>query len=115
MIRKVIIYILYGVSITSILLASGAPQVANWWDIARPYFVVWFIATIVALGLSYIDQIRRVTYPAIVCFSAWAYNHKIILTKFTKNTYRVYKLQDKSYRKLFTYTQDLFDIYLDHR
>lgn len=115
MLKKIISYILYGVSLAAILLASGTPQVANWWEIARPYFVVWFLATAIALCITYVDQIRRITYPLVVCISAWAYKHKILVTKFTRNTHRVYKLQNNSYRKLFMYTQDLFDIYLDHR
>ena len=112
MLRKIISYILYGVSIVAILLASGLPQVANWWELAKPYFAVWFFATAAALCLTYVDQIRRITYPLFVCISAWAYAHKIVITKFTRNTHRVYKMQNMSYRRLFEYTQNIFDLYL---
>ena len=112
MMNKIITYTLYGVSIISVILASGTPQVANWWDIARPYFAVWFITTALALCISHVDQIRRITYPALVCLSAWAYSHKIVINKYTRSTHRVYNMQNRSYRKLFAYTQDLFDIYL---
>lgn len=113
MIKKIITYTLYIVSGVSILLASGIKQVANWWDIAKPFFAVWFIALSIALILSNVSKIRRITYPVFVCLSAWSYKHKIIMTKFTRDTHRLYKFKNSSYRKLFEYTQNLFDLCMD--
>lgn len=109
---KIISYILYAVSIVSILLASGIRQVANWWDIARPFFAVWFICLVLALTITNINTIRRYTYPILVCISAWSFKHKVLMTKFTRNTHRVYRMQNSSYKKLFAYTQYMFDMYL---
>jgi hypothetical protein len=112
-IRQIVTYILSAVSFVSIYLASGIKQVANWWDIARPFFIVWLLSLTLALLISNWNFVRRITYPTIVCVSAWAYRHKILKTKFGRNTYKVYKTQGKSYRKLFDYTQVLFDIYIE--
>ena len=108
--KNIFTYILIGISFSSILLASGIKDVANWWEIARPFFAVWFITLTIALAIININQIRRITYPTLVCISSWAYKHKLIMTKFTKNTYKLYKWQKKSYKNLFTYVQDLFDM-----
>lgn len=113
MLKKIVISTLYIISFTSILLASGIKQVANWWDIAKPYFAIWFISTLLAVCITYFNQIRRVMYPAIVCISAWLYKHKVLMTDFTRNTHRVYKMNHSSYKNLFNYTQDIFDIYLE--
>lgn len=113
MLKKTITSVLYIISFTSVIIASGIKDANNWWNTARPYFIVWFVATVLAVCFSHFDQIRRVTYPALVCVSAWAYNHKIIKTKFTRNTHRVYKMNHSSYKNLFNYTQDIFDIYLE--
>jgi len=108
--KAIITYILVGISLTSILLASGIKEVANWWDIAKPFFAVWFIALVIALLIANINQIRRVTYPTLVCVSSWLYKHRFLTTKFTQNTYRLYKWKNKSYSDLYDYVQDLFDL-----
>lgn len=108
--KKLISYILYAVSTTSIVLASGIHQVKDWWEIARPFFAVWFICLIVALTISHIETIRRYTYPTLVCVCAWSFKHKILMTKFTRNTYKLYKYKNRSYSELFDYVQDLFDV-----
>lgn len=110
--KKIITYILAFISLTSVFLASGIKETTDWWDVARPYFIVWFLSTLIALIINNINYIRRITYPILVCISSWAYKHKILMTKFTCNTYRVYKMQNMSYRRLFSYVQDLFDIYI---
>lgn len=108
--KSIITYILVGVSLVSILLATGIKETSNWWNIARPFFAVWFITLVIALFITNINQIRRVTYPTLVCISSWAYKHKILITKFTKNTYKLYKWQNSSYSNLYDYVQDLFDL-----
>lgn len=109
-IKTIISYILAAISFISIMLASGIKEVANWWDIAKPFFGVWFITLAIALTIANINQIRRVTYPALVCICSWTYKHKLITTKFTQNTYKLYKYTHRSYSELFDYVQDLFDV-----
>ena len=111
--KKIITYILGAISIASAFLASGIKDVANWWEIARPFFIVWFIALTVALLINNWNYVRRITYPVLVCSSSWAYKHKIIVNKFTRDTYRLYKWQNKSYRNLYEYVQDVFDVMYD--
>jgi len=103
----------YLISIFSAIMVAGVPNVANWWDLSIPYYLAFFISLIIGTCLTFTNQIRRVTYPILVCMSAWAYKHKIVMTKFTRNTYRVYQATHSSYGKLFDYTQALFDIYLE--
>ena len=100
---------LIGTSIISGLAVSGIKDSADWWVITKPFFIVWAISTALAAIILNFNQIRRVIYPAFVCMSAWLYKYQIIMTKFTRDTYRVYKLNSKSFKKLFGYTQDLFD------
>jgi len=108
--KKVIVYILMGVSLTSVFLASGIPDVSNWLEIAKPYFIVWAVTLVLALTIIYFNEVRRITYPSLVCVSSWLYKHKLLKTEFTKNTYRLYKWQNRSYKNLFEYVQDLFDL-----
>lgn len=109
MIRKIFIGISCITSIIAGLAVSGIRESTNWWELTKPYFAVWAISTILAIVLYNINYIRRITYPMVVCISAWAYKHKIIKTKFTQSTYKVYKWKNRSYKQLFGYTQDLFD------
>jgi len=110
--KKIITYILATVSLFSILLASGIKDIEGWEEIARPYFLVWFISLTIALIIVNINYIRRFTYPAIICLLAWLYDKKIIHTKFSKSTYRVYKYYGKSYSKLFAVVKNAFDYYI---
>ena len=110
--RKIIAYILGSISTASILIASGIKDIKGWEVIARPYFIVWLVALVLAVVLYKWDSIRRVTYPALTCISAWLYEHKIIKTKFGKSTYRVYVYYGKSYSKFYEVVQDAFDRYL---
>ena len=107
--RKIAIYILGIIALTSLLLATGIKEVENWWDIAKPFFLIYIISIVIALTPAYINQIRRITYPVFVCTGAWVYKHKMIRTDFTKKTYKLYQWQNRSYRNLFDYVQDLFD------
>ena len=109
MVRKILFGISCTTSIVSGLAVSAIRDSANWWEFTKPYFIVWVISTILAVILYNINYIRRITYPTVVCISAWAYKHKIIKTKFTQSTYRVYKWKNRSYKQLFGFTQDLFD------
>lgn len=109
MIKRIIFAISCTTSVISGLAVSAIRDSASWWEITKPFLAVWIISTILALTIYNINNIRRVTYPTIVCISAWAYQHKIIMTKFTQSTYRVFKWKNKSYKQLFGFTQDLFD------
>lgn len=98
------------IALTSVYLASGIVEVPNWLELAKPFFVIGFISTVVAMIAYNINHIRRITYPALICLSSWAYKNKIIKTRFTKNTYRLYRWKGRSYRNLFGYVQQLFDV-----
>ena len=100
---------LVAISVVSGFAVSGIPESSNWWEMTKPFFLVWIISTALAVIIPNFNQIRRIIYPAFVCISAWLYKYKIIMTKFTRDTYRVYKYNSKSFKKLFGYTQDLFD------
>jgi hypothetical protein len=110
--RKIIAYILGTISMVSLLLASGIKDIQGWEVIARPYFIVWFVALAVAVILYNWNSIRRVTYPARTCLSAWLYDHNIVKTKFGRSTYRVYVYYGKSYSKFYEVVQEAFDRYL---
>ena len=108
--KKIITYALYLIAFTSLFIASGIKDIPNWWDIARPFFIVFTVSIVVASILTYINKIRRITYPMFVCVSAWVYQHRVIRNDFTKKTYKLYKWQNRSYQDLFDYVQDVFDV-----
>ena len=110
--KKIITYILYFVGFAAFILASGIRDVANWLDLARPYFAIGSVTLAIALVISNIDNIRRFTYPSVVCLWAWLYKHKIWMTSFSKDTYLVYKKLGKSYSNLYYSVQDAFDQYI---
>lgn len=105
--------ILFAIAMTSGVLASGVPERADWFVIAKPYFIVSCISFILGILVGNLNSIRRYTYPLFTCACAWVYKHKLLMTKFTRSAFLVYKLQKSSYKRLFTYTQDMFDIYLE--
>ena len=109
MIKKIVTGVLVIISIFSGFAVAGAPETANWWIIAKPFFYIWLGSLTVAILINHFNYVRRIVYPAFVCASAWLYKYRIIVTKFTHDTYRVYKYNSKSFKKLFGYTQDLFD------
>lgn len=115
MTRKIIIYILGFIAFTSFIIASGVKEIANWEDVIRPFFVVGFVSTALALILYNWNSIRRVTYPAVICLWVWLHKKKIINSKFSLNTYRVYKHYGCSYKKLFLIVQLAFDEYIKMR
>jgi hypothetical protein len=110
MVKKIIVYTLGTISAIAGLAVSGIKECAEWWTYTKPFLLVWFVSLVLAVCIINFNYIRRIFYPAFVCLSAWAYKHRIVMTKFTRSTHRVYKMQNKSYKKLFTYTQDLFDM-----
>ena len=107
--RKCIMAISAITAVISGFAAANVKDGIDWWEYTRPFLAVWIIATLVVLFLHNINYVRRVFYPAFVCLSAWLYKYQIVMTKFTRDTYRVYKYNSKSFKKLFGYTQDLFD------
>lgn len=107
--KRFIAGIFIGISILSGIAVASIKESADWWITARPFFYVWFTASAIALLINNFNYVRRIMYPAFVCVSAWLYKYQIVKTKFTRDTYKVYKWKNKSYKKLFGYTQDLFD------
>ena len=113
MIKKLCAGVALLVSIFSAIMFAGVPNVANWWNIAWPYFAVCFIAMATAMMLTFPNAIRQVLYSIFVCMCAWAYKHKIIRTKFAKSAYKIYKMNHSSYSELYAYTKVLFVIYIE--
>lgn len=109
MIKKVVTIVLTITAIVTGLIASSVKEMPEWWEITRPFFIIYMLSIFVAMTINNFNYIRRIIYPVFVCICAWAYQHKIVTTKFTQSTYKVFKWKNKSYKKLFGYTQDLFD------
>jgi len=109
MIKRAITIILAGTAVVTGLAASAIKEIPGWWEVTRPLFIIYMLSIIVAITINNFNYVRRITYPVLVCVCAWLYQHKIVTTKFTQSTYRVFKWKNKSYRQLFGYTQDLFD------
>lgn len=110
-VRNIFAYILGAISAAAFFLASGIRDVADWYRIARPYFVVGIVTLILSVILYKWHAIRRITYPAIICVWAWLYAHKIVTSKFSNHTYRVFVYFGRSYRKLYEVVQIAFDQY----
>lgn len=111
-VRKLFSYISGAISLVAILLASGIKDTANWETIAAPFFWIWALSLCASLILYNWNSIRRITYPTIICIWAWAYEHKILSSTFSKHTYQVYVKLNKSYTKLYLVVQNAFDQYL---
>ena len=109
--KNIITCILGGISLTSAYIASGIKEVTGWEEIARPFFIVWFVCLLIALIIANINHIRRYTYPAFICLLAWLRKYNIYNTKFSTHAYRVYR-QYKSFSKLYTVVQNAFDYYI---
>lgn len=107
--KKVIIAILYITAIFSAIALAGVPDVAEWWEMSKPFYIIFAVSLALAMGLTFPNKVRRITYPILVCVCAWAYKHKVVTNSFAMKTYRVYKLNNSSYYDLFGYTQGLFD------
>jgi hypothetical protein len=108
-IKKFATGVLSSIAIISGLAASGIRESADWWVNTKPFFYICIISTAIAVLINNFNYVRRIIYPTFVCISAWLYKHGIVMTKFTRDTYRVYKHNSKSFKKLFGFTQDLFD------
>lgn len=109
MIRKIVTWVLAAVAVVTGLVASSIKEIPGWWEITRPFFIVYLLAIITAIVINNFNYVRRILYPVFVCVCAWAYQHNLVRTKFTQSTYKVFSWKDKSYKQLFGYTQDLFD------
>lgn len=109
-VKRAIIGILYTVAFASAILACGTDNLStNWWIVVRPLFVIFLISTALATILTYSNEIRRITYPGLVCISAWAYQKRLLMTKFARNANRLYKMNHYSFERLFDFVQVLFD------
>jgi len=108
-IKNFVTGILASIAIISGLAVSGIPESVDWWINTKPFFCICLISIAVAFLINKFNYVRRIMYPILVCISAWSYKYRIVVTGFTKDTYRVYKLNNYSYKQLFGYTQDLFD------
>ena len=97
----------YITGITSAILTTGVDT--TYTNNLSKLVCTTVICFAIALTLTYLDKIRRITYPSLVCLCAWIYKHRIAMTKFTRNAFRIYKMTGHSYSKLYDYTQDLFD------
>lgn len=110
--KKVIASICYITGFSAILLLSAIDSSLNIWEVGVPYMLVAIISLLLATYLMYETEIRRVTYPALVCTCAWLHKTNLLKTKFTSNAYKVFKMQHRSYEDLYFYVQDLFDLYV---
>ena len=95
----------------SALLSSGVKESADWFLYAKPFIIFAIVAGSLSLLLYKWNYLRRFTYPAIVCFNAWMYEHKFTASDFGEHTYRVYVRLGRSYKKFYAEGQDAFDQY----
>lgn len=112
-IRETVSGVLGFISFGSALISSGVKESADWFRYAWPFILFALITGLIALVLHKWNLIRRVTYPATVCLWAWLYEQGVIKSKFSEDTYRVYRHFGKSYRKFYSKVQDAFDYYVE--
>ena len=110
MFKKIVTGIMIIISIVSAIIIAGISDVPNWWELSEPWVILFFSSILFTLIVNNGDLIRRYTYPARVCFLAWAYGHKIFRTELGKQSYSVYKKHQNSYAELFEVTQCLYDM-----
>lgn len=91
------------------VMVASVSEVPNWWDITKPWAIAFFVFVAIYIVSNNIDEIRRYTYPVLVCILAWGYNHKIIYGKFAKMSYIMYQKYNSNYYKLYTKIQNLYD------
>lgn len=104
--------LLFGiVGLGSAVLGSQVKETTDWLIYAKPYIWVFIICMLISVLLVHWNQVRRVTYPAVICIWAWLYEHRILNSEFSRDTYRVYKHLGKSYSRLFNSVQTAFDYY----
>ena len=100
------------IGIGSGVLGSQVKESTEWFSQEKPYLLVFILCLAVSVILIHWNSIRRLTYPATICVWAWLYEHRILTSTFSRDTYRVYKHLGKSYSKLFYSVQSAFDYYL---
>lgn len=108
MIKKIITGISFAVAFFAALVVSSVGEVDNWWQISKPWVAVFFIFATVGVVAYNITEIRRYTYPSLVCLLAWMYEHKLIANNFSYRSHVIYRKYN-SYGKLFKTTQNLYD------
>ena len=111
MTKKILAVVFGTISLLAAGFASGAKEVVNWYEIARPYIIVCIVSFIIALVLYNWEALRRIIYPAIFCMMAWMYEHKLTKSKFGRHTYKVYAYFGKSYKTFYQEVQGAFDLY----
>lgn len=111
--RKNIAIILGMLSFVAVGFASGAKEGLNWILAAKPYLIIWAITLVISVVLYNWENVRRVTYPAIICVWAYLYEHQILTSEFAEHTYRVYSYFGKSYKRLYLKVQGAFDRYVE--
>ena len=109
MFKKILTGVSVITSIVSALVVAGIPDVVNWWELTKPWVIVFFTSTLFGLIINNLDLIRRYTYPAFICFLAWTYEHRLIRGKLPYQSNVILNKHKKSYRKLFEVTQYLYD------
>lgn len=110
--KKIFTGICYIIGFSAIFLLSAIDSSENILKVGLPYIIIAILSLLTATFLMYMTEIRRVTYPALVCTCAWLHNTRLIKTRFTSNAYKVFKMQHRSYEDLYFYVQDLFDLYI---
>lgn len=112
-IKKIFISVLGIVSASSFILATGVNNSSAGDAILSMCLLAGFTSLAVALFLYNLDSVRRITYPAAICAWAWLYDHRIIRTRFSSSSYRIYRYFGGSYKKLFYKVQEAFDQYVE--
>lgn len=108
MIKKIITGISFATAFFAAIIVSSVGEVDNWWQISKPWVWVFIISSLVGVITYNITEIRRYTYPSLVCILAWMYEHKLIATNFSYRSHIIYRKYN-SYARLFQTTQNLYD------
>lgn len=109
MIKKIIFGITAAISVFSTMVIVGIGEVDNWWELSKPWFIVFLISSAIGVISYNITEIRRYTYPAFVCLLAWLNEHKLLSTNFARQSNYIYRKNNRSYSRLFEITQYLYD------
>lgn len=103
--KKTVVYILYATAFISGVLGSSVPDVANWFEIAKPYYLVAIISLISAVCLTYWMQILSIIVTTILVVNAHGYDCGLIKTGFAKKSYKLYQMNYYSFLDLMLYVQ----------
>ena len=109
MIRKFIVGISLSLTICSAMIIASVGEVDNWWVLVKPWFTVFVISAVVGIISYNLTEIRRYTYPTLVCVLAWANEHHLARSNFAKQSNFIYRKHNRSYSKLYEITQYLYD------